>query len=99
MVNITEITNINGVKDIFTVANSLSGNIFVGLIMITLSFLLVVLLMQRTTPIKAIMVTSYVSFFISLFLHTIALLNLTFVLLFGVVTALSTLYYLTTGRN
>lgn len=90
--NLTNLTNAQNVQGLFSFANEVTGDLFVGIIMIALAFIVFIALKGKMETPSALTVTCFLCSLFAIFLRVVGLLNLTFVFFFAVATAFGVLY-------
>jgi len=94
MYNLTGLTGANGIGDLLTFTNTVSGGMFVGMLLVAI-FAIMVLALRRYGLDNAFLSSSWVCFLLSLLLRSANLLDIKFMLGFLIAAAGITLYKIT----
>jgi len=89
--NLTLLQEVETVPDVISVANTYAGGNLVGMFLIAIFFVML-MIMKKWDFDKSLLVSSFLCFMFSLFLKMAGFVSMIFVLVFGIVMALTGFY-------
>ena len=96
--NLTLLKEAGTVPDVISVANTYVGGNLVGLFLIAIFFVMM-MIMKKWEFDKTLLVSSFLCFMFSLFLKMAGLVNMIFVLVFGIIMSLTAFYLFTIKKG